>query len=156
MIVFKFKTSPNDTLTFVQISFQEQFDRAVLNMGKRENLVTIIFSFFHKIFKSIFSQSHENCGLIYTLKIYCSGKHCEKRRNCLYKQFLLFPQCFLLYQRQKLSFFFTFNLQSTNAFNLVGSKILSCRNRLRTEAFFMLCINKLEFINLIVSSNAHP
>ena len=31
-------------------------------------------------------------------------KHCEKRRNFLYKQFLLFPQCFLLYQRQKLSF----------------------------------------------------
>ena len=31
-------------------------------------------------------------------------KHRGKRRNCLYKQFLLFPQCFLLYQRQKLSF----------------------------------------------------
>ena len=31
-------------------------------------------------------------------------KHCGKRRNCLYKQFLLFPQCFLLYHRQKLSF----------------------------------------------------
>ena len=29
-------------------------------------------------------------------------KHYGKRRNCLYKQFLLFP-CFLLYQRQKLS-----------------------------------------------------
>ena len=27
-----------------------------------------------------------------------------KRRNCLYKQFLLFPLCFLLFQRQKLSF----------------------------------------------------
>ena len=26
-------------------------------------------------------------------------KHCEKRRNCLYKQFLFFPQCFLLYQQ---------------------------------------------------------
>ena len=31
-------------------------------------------------------------------------KHCGKRRNCLYKQFLLYPQCFLLYQRQKPSF----------------------------------------------------
>ena len=31
-------------------------------------------------------------------------KHCGKRKNCFYKQFLLFPQCFLLYQRQKLSF----------------------------------------------------
>ena len=31
-------------------------------------------------------------------------KHCRKRRNCLYKQFLLFLQCFLLYQRHKLSF----------------------------------------------------
>ena len=31
-------------------------------------------------------------------------KHFGKRRNCLYKQFLLFPQYFLLYQRQKLSF----------------------------------------------------
>ena len=30
-------------------------------------------------------------------------KHCGKRRNCLYKQFLLFPQCFLHYQRQKWS-----------------------------------------------------
>ena len=32
------------------------------------------------------------------------GKHREKRRNCLCKQFLLFQQCFLLYQRQKSSF----------------------------------------------------
>ena len=31
-------------------------------------------------------------------------KHRGKRRNCLYKQFLLFPQCFLLCQRQKLPF----------------------------------------------------
>ena len=31
-------------------------------------------------------------------------KHCRKRRNCLFKQFLLFPQCLLLYQRQKLQF----------------------------------------------------
>ena len=31
-------------------------------------------------------------------------KDCGENRNCLYKQFLLFPQCFLLYQRQKLSF----------------------------------------------------
>ena len=33
-------------------------------------------------------------------------KHCGKRRNCLYKQFLLFPQCFLPYQKQKLSFLY--------------------------------------------------
>ena len=40
-------------------------------------------------------------------------KHCGKRRNCLNKQFLLFPQCFLLYQRQKLSFllYLIFRLQ---------------------------------------------
>ena len=31
------------------------------------------------------------------------GKHCGKMRNCLYKQFLLLLQCFLPYQRQKLS-----------------------------------------------------
>ena len=30
-------------------------------------------------------------------------KHCRKRRYCLYKKFF-FPKCFLLYQRQKLSF----------------------------------------------------
>ena len=31
------------------------------------------------------------------LKIYCCGKHCEKRSNCLLKQFLLYSQCFLPY-----------------------------------------------------------
>ena len=55
-------------------------------------------------------------------------KHCGKRRNCLYKQFLLFPQCFLLYQRQKLSFLL--HLSSANAVNLVWSKILLCGNAL--------------------------
>ena len=60
-------------------------------------------------------------------------KHCEKRRNCLYKQLLLFPQCFLvflLYQRQEVLIFVTFNLSSANAFNLVWSKILLCGNGL--------------------------
>ena len=56
-------------------------------------------------------------------------KHRGKRRNCLYKQFLLFPQCFLLYQRQKLSILL--NLSSANAFNLEWSKILSCGKGLR-------------------------
>ena len=42
-------------------------------------------------------------------------KHCGKRRNCFYN--LLYPQCFLLYQRQKLSFLLY--LSSANALNLV-------------------------------------
>ena len=61
-------------------------------------------------------------------------KHCGKRRNCLYKQSLLFPQCFLLYQRQKLSF--SFELSSANAFNLVRSKILSCGNGLKDQYIY--------------------
>ena len=56
-------------------------------------------------------------------------KHCWKRRNSLYKQFLLFPQCFLLCQRQ-IIIFVTFNLLYANALNLVCSKILSCRKGL--------------------------
>ena len=52
-------------------------------------------------------------------------KHCGKRRNCLYKQFLLFTQCFLLYQTE-IIIFVTFNMSSANALNLVCSKILSC------------------------------
>ena len=51
-------------------------------------------------------------------------KHCWERRNCLYKQFLLFPQCFKLWKTQ-IVIFVTFNLSSANAFNLVWSKILS-------------------------------
>ena len=39
------------------------------------------------------------------------------------------PLCFLLYQRQKLSFLL--HLSSAIAFNLVWSKLLSCRNGLR-------------------------
>ena len=32
------------------------------------------------------------------------GKHCGKSRNCLYKQFLLFPQCILHYQDRNYHF----------------------------------------------------
>ena len=39
--------------------------------------------------------------------------------------FLLFPQCFLLYQRHKSPFLTTFKLSSANALNLDQSKTLS-------------------------------
>ena len=58
-------------------------------------------------------------------------KHCGKMRNC--KQFLIFPQCFLLYQRQKL---FLLHLSSANALNLVWSKILSCGTGLKRREFW--------------------
>ena len=41
-----------------------------------------------------------------------------KGENAGKQHFLLFSQCFLLYQRQKLSFMLTFILSSANAFNL--------------------------------------
>ena len=58
------------------------------------------------------------------------GKHCGKRRNCLNKQFLLFPQCFLLCQRQKSSFLLHLicRLQMLSIWS--GNKILSCGNGL--------------------------
>ena len=56
-------------------------------------------------------------------------KHCGKRRNCLYKQFLPFAQFFLLYQREKLSFLL--HLLSVDVLNLVWSKILSSGNELK-------------------------
>ena len=56
-------------------------------------------------------------------------KHCGKRRNCLYKQFLLYPQYFLL-SKSEIIIFVTLNLSSVNAFNLVLSKILSYGNGL--------------------------
>ena len=74
--------------------------------------------YFSHIFVGKYSfslSSNENqCELSLTLShtvtpINASGKeafskHCGKRGNCLYKQFLLSPQCFVLFQRQKLSF----------------------------------------------------
>ena len=46
-----------------------------------------------------------------------------KGENAGNQHFLLFPQCFLLYQREILMLA-TFNFLSANAFNLVKSKIL--------------------------------
>ena len=63
------------------------------------------------------------------------GKHCGKWRNCLYKQFLLFPQCFLSQSKTDIIIFVTFNLSSANAFNLVWSRILLCGKGLR-ELFY--------------------
>ena len=40
------------------------------------------------------------------------------------QHFLLFPQCFPSYERKKIMFWVTFNLSSTNAFNLYQVKIL--------------------------------
>ena len=78
-------------------------------------------------------------------------KHSGKRRNCLYKQFLPFPQCFLLYQIQKLSFLL--HMSSANAFNLVWSKILSCGNGLilllRTEITQMMRYHNYEILNIV-------
>ena len=45
-----------------------------------------------------------------------------KGENVGYQRFLFFPQCFLLYQRQKLSFMFI--LSSANAWNLDKAKFL--------------------------------
>ena len=42
-----------------------------------------------------------------------------EKRICLYKQFILFPQCFLLYQSQKLSFFVPFVICKCFQFGLV-------------------------------------
>ena len=50
------------------------------------------------------------------LKVEGFGKH---------QLFLLVPQCFLLYHREKLLLLVTFNLSFVSAFNLVTSKILS-------------------------------
>ena len=41
------------------------------------------------------------------------------------QHFLLFPQCFLLYQREQLSFLAVFNFSYANGFNLVTTKTLS-------------------------------
>ena len=57
-------------------------------------------------------------------------KHFWKRRNGLYKQFFLFPQCFLLCQTE-IIIFVTFYLSSANAFNLVWLKIVLCGNGLK-------------------------
>ena len=53
-------------------------------------------------------------------------RHCGKRRNCLYKQFLLFPTMFSALSKTEIIIFVTFNLSFANAFNLVWSKILLC------------------------------
>ena len=85
-----------------------KFDENGRNLFKR--VITSNFSFSHTIFKRLVLQTCKNQGLFGkglthyhimlhfdALKIYSCGKHCEKRRNCLYKQFLLFSQCFLPY-----------------------------------------------------------
>ena len=64
-------------------------------------------------------------------------KHCGNRRNCLYKQFLLSPLCFLLHQRQKSSFLL--HLSSANTFNLVWSKILLSGNGLKFSKVSASC-----------------
>ena len=92
---------------------------------KEKMLVTSIFSYPHVL---SLTHSHTMTPFDASGKEAFEKEHFGKRRNCLYKQFLLFPQCFLLYQRQKLSFFVPFNL--TNAFNSYQSKILSSANGL--------------------------
>ena len=70
--------------------------------------VTNIFSFSHNGFYSFpdkfyhLTHSHTMTPWRVWEEAFC--KHFGKRRNCLYKQFVLFPQFFLLNQRQKLSF----------------------------------------------------
>ena len=48
-----------------------------------------------------------------------------KGENAGNQHFLLLPQCFLLYQRQKLSFMLHCSLSSANAFNLDNVNFLS-------------------------------
>ena len=58
------------------------------------------------------------------------SKHCEKRRNCLYKQISPFSTIFSTVSKTEIIIFVTFNLSSANTFNLVRSKILSSGNGL--------------------------
>ena len=64
-------------------------------------------------------------------------KPCEnierKGENADAQHFLLFPQCFLSYQGQRLSFELTFKVSSANAFNLDRYNILSSGNRLKEK-----------------------
>ena len=76
---------------------------------KLKSLKMSNFTFLHNVFfiicKSLNPLTHSHTVTPFDASgKEAPGKHCGKRRNCLYKQFLLFQQCFLLYQRQKLSF----------------------------------------------------
>ena len=62
-----------------------------------------------KMMNSIFDQLENTMG---------------KGENAGYQHFLFFPQCFLLYPRQKTSFQATLNLSFENALNLVLAKNL--------------------------------
>ena len=63
------------------------------------------------------------------LKIYSCGKHSEKRRNCCYKQFLHFSQCFLPYMALTFQFKMHFEMFAI-CFNLNQSTILLSGNGL--------------------------
>ena len=61
-----------------------------------------------------------------------------KEENAGNQHFLLFPQCFLTYQRQK-----SFMLSSAKAFNLLTSKILSFGKELHCVPAFPLTHQKI-------------
>ena len=54
-----------------------------------------------------------------------------KGENAGNQHFLLFPQCFLPYQKHKPTTIVTINLSHANAFNLVKAKILLFGNKLK-------------------------
>ena len=63
-----------------------------------------------------------------------------KRRNCLYKQFLLFPTMFFTLSKKEIIIFVTFNLSSANAFNLAWYKQF---------LLFLQCFQKASFLRRV-------
>ena len=64
------------------------------------------------------------------LKIYCCGKHSEKKRNCLEQAISPFLTMFSTLHGTYFSFEMHFKMSSATCFNLDQSEILSCGNRL--------------------------
>ena len=91
-------------------------------------LVTSIF-YFLQIFSALPETNLTQSRLLMTLKKESFKNNVGKGENARNQHFLLFPQCFLLYQREKSSFS-NVSLLSADAINLVISKILLFGKRL--------------------------
>ena len=86
------------------------------------------------------------------LTIYSCEKHCEKRRNCCNKQFLLFSQCFLPFMALIFRLKYTLKMSSATCFNLEQSKILSTDNAL--IKFYLKSYFMTDSIYLLLSSSS--
>ena len=95
---------------------------------KEKLLVSSNFSFSRSVFKGLVQQTCKNQGLFGKGLTTPREKPFEnivgKGENAGNQHFLLFPPCFLSYQRQKSSLSYIY-FAVCNAFNLVTSKILS-------------------------------